>query len=166
MGCGKSSVASLVASGMGCFYFDLDDTIEMEEDRSVSEIFEEDSEAGFRALELKYLERIISDYEDFPTTMVLALGGGTLTTPECAALIRDNATCIYLRAGIDELVRNLEIVGTENRPLLAGEDLRSKVESLLSQRSATYEKTADIIIDIDGLSPEAIAEAVISAVGE
>lgn len=165
MGCGKSTVASVLAAEMGCFYFDLDDTIEMEEGMSINEIFETRGEAAFRMLELEYLDRIIDDYRDFPTTMVLSLGGGTVTTPQCAELVKKNCTCIYLRASVDELVRNLQIVGTDNRPLLSdATDLRAKVESLMAQRSALYEKCADIILDIDGLSPEEIAEKVIVAV--
>lgn len=165
MGCGKSTVASVLAAEMGCFYFDLDDTIEMEEGMSINEIFETRGEAAFRMLELEYLDRIIDDYRDFPTTMVLSLGGGTVTTPQCAELVKKNCTCIYLRASVDELVKNLQIVGTDNRPLLSdATDLRAKVESLMAQRSALYEKCADIILDIDGLSPEEIAEKVIDAV--
>lgn len=155
----------MLAAEMGCFYFDLDDTIEMEEGMSINEIFETRGEAAFRMLELEYLDRIIDDYRDFPTTMVLSLGGGTVTTPQCAELVKKNCTCIYLRASVDELVRNLQIVGTDNRPLLSdATDLRAKVESLMAQRSALYEKCADIILDIDGLSPEEIAEKVIDAV--
>lgn len=165
MGCGKSTVASVLAADMGCFYFDLDDTIEMEEGMSINEIFETRGEAAFRMLELEYLDRIIDDYRDFPTTMVLSLGGGTVTTPQCAELVKKNCTCVYLRASVDELVRNLQTVGTDNRPLLSdATDLRSKVESLMAQRSQLYEKCADIILDIDGLSPEEIAEKVIDAV--
>lgn len=165
MGCGKSTVASVLAAEMGCFYFDLDDTIEMEEGMSINEIFETRGEAAFRMLELEYLDRIIDDYRDFPTTMVLSLGGGTVTTPQCAELVKKNCTCIYLRASVDELVRNLQIVGTDNRPLLSdATDLRAKVESLMAQRSALYEKCADIILDIDGLSPEEIAEKITVAV--
>lgn len=161
MGCGKSSVASLLARQMSCFYFDLDDTIEMEEGRSVSEIFEEGGEAAFRILEYDYLDRIISDYEDFPTTMILSLGGGTIMQPQCAELIKENATNVYLKASVGQLVENLRIVGVENRPLLKdAEDLETKVRTMLEQREATYEKCADIILEIDGLSPEQIAQAI------
>lgn len=163
MGCGKSSVASILSGNMSCFYFDLDDTIEMEEGRSIPEIFQEDGEGAFRALELEYLDRIIGDFEAFPTTMILSLGGGTILTPGCAELIRKNATCIYLKASVDQLVENLRIVGVENRPLLSGcsaEQLHEKVAGMLAQREACYEKCADIILDIDGLSPTQIAEKI------
>lgn len=161
MGCGKSSVAAVLAGNMGCFYFDLDDTIEMEEGRSIAEIFEEDGQGAFRTLELEYLDRIISDYKDFPATMILSLGGGTVLTPQCAALIKENAVCVYLKASAAEIVKNLEITGIENRPLLKDSgNLQETVESLLRAREAVYEKCADIIIEIDGLSPTEIAERI------
>lgn len=167
MGCGKSSVASILASKMGCFYFDLDDTIEMEEGRSIGEIFQEDGEPAFRMLELEYLDRIISDYEDFPTTMILSLGGGTVMTPQCAQLLRKNATTVYLKASCAQLVENLKIVGVENRPLLASEEnLEEKVAKLLSERESTYEKCADIILEIDGLSPEEISDRIAEELSE
>lgn len=163
MGSGKSSVAAPLAQKMGCFFFDLDDTIEMEEGRSIAEIFATDGEAGFRTLELDYLDRIISDYENFPTSMIISLGGGTVTTPQCAELIKKNCTCIYLKASIDTLVENLKITGVEARPLMDGvstddeQALRERVSTLMEKREAIYEKTADIILDIDGLDPEQIA---------
>lgn len=166
MGCGKSSVAGPLAARMGCFFFDLDDTIEMEEGRSIAEIFASEGEGGFRALELEYLERIISDYEDFPTSMVISLGGGTVTTPQCAQLIKKNCTCIYLRATVDTLVENLQITGVDGRPMMDGVDtqdeqaLRSRIGVLMEKRAAIYEKTADHIIDIDGMSCEQIAEKI------
>lgn len=164
MGCGKSHVAACLAKKTECFFFDLDDTIQMEEGLSVSEIFAQQGEASFRLLEYEYLDRITSDYRDFPTDIILSLGGGTVLTEQCAALLKKNATCVYLRASIDELVRNLEIVGIENRPLLAGtSDLRQSVADLMAQRSTTYEKTADIVIDVDGLDFDTVADRIIES---
>lgn len=162
MGCGKTTVAQLLAARLSCFYFDLDYTIESEEGRDIPEIFATEGEAGFRLLEFEYLQRILDDYRDFPTTMILSLGGGTVTAEPCAELIRNSCTCIYLRAGINELVHNLEITGTENRPLLSGDGpLREKVRKMMAGRSEIYEKAADITVDIDGLSPEEIADDIV-----
>ena len=165
MGCGKSHVAAYLAKKMGCFFFDLDDTIQMGEGLSVSEIFSQQGEASFRLLEYEYLDRIISDYRDFPTDMVLSLGGGTILTEQCAALLKKNATCVYLRASVEELVHNLEIVGIENRPLLASTaDLKQSVAGLMAQRGPIYEKTADIILDIDGLDFDSVADLIINRI--
>ena len=88
---------------------------------------------------------------------VLALGGGTVMTKECAEIVKENTLCIYLRASIDILVEHLSSEAAK-RPLLAAtnQSLRSRIEELMSQRNSTYEKTANIIIDTDGKSIEQV----------
>ena len=82
-------------------------------------------------------------------------------TPECAELVHEKTVCIYLRASIDTLVRNLSDEA-EGRPMLSG-DLRPRIEELMSLRSSTYEKTAHIIIDTDGKSIEAVASDILAS---
>ena len=109
--------------------------------------------------------------------LVLALGGGTVMTPECAEIVHSQTRCIYLRTTIDTLVSHLENE-TADRPLLNTDTakchfdqakrvekstMRERITSLLSQRSATYEKTAHVILDTDGKSIEAIASEIVSA---
>ena len=108
------------------------------------------------------------------TQIVLSLGGGTVMTPECAELVRENTTCIYLRASVDTLASRL-VSEAEGRPLLnpashpestdsnnslnvSAADLRSRIESLMSRRASTYEDTAHITIDTDSLSVDEIAQ--------
>ena len=93
--------------------------------------------------------------------MILALGGGTVMTPRCAELVHENTFCIYLRASVQTLVSHL---GNEaaGRPLLEASDLQERILKLMSQRSATYGKTAHVIIDTDGKSIETIASEIIS----
>ena len=95
------------------------------------------------------------------TAAVLALGGGTVMTPECAELVKENTLCIYLRASIETLVEHLSSEAAK-RPLLAATDksLHSRIEDLMSQRASTYEKTANIIIDTDGKSIEHICSEI------
>ena len=98
-------------------------------------------------------------YED---VLILSLGGGTVMMQECAELIQEHSLCIYLRASVDTLVRNLEGEAA-GRPMLAGDkDLRTRIEKLMTLRSATYENTAHIIIDTNGRSIDSIAEDILS----
>ena len=99
-------------------------------------------------MEKETLESLVTD-QDEGKTLILALGGGCVMTPECARLVHEKTRCIYLRASTDTLITHLE-GGTEGRPLLAAEDLRCRIHELMSQRSETYEATAHIIIDTDG----------------
>ena len=111
---------------------------------------------------------------------VLALGGGTVMTPDCAHMVQERTRCIYLRASLDTLIERLRNEaagrpmlrtrtpdpGTEPCPTPADADiaLRERISSLLAQRSATYESVAHHIIDVDGLSIEDVARSILSTI--
>ena len=95
--------------------------------------------------------------------MILALGGGAVMTPECGKMVHEGTFCVYLRTSVDELVARLS-GETAGRPLLNTNGtechfnqaerveksvMQERIASLLTQRSATYKKTAHIIIDTD-----------------
>ena len=124
------------------------------------------------------------------TRGVLALGGGAVMTPSCAKLVHEHTLCIYLRASVETLLAHLS-GEADKRPLLqnntdqttsdchfdrAASDchfdraerveksptLRQRIETLMTLRSSTYEKTAHIIIDTDGKSIDSICQEIIS----
>lgn len=166
MGCGKSSVGKEMAAMLGCHFIDLDEYIEKKEGRSIPEIFSEGGEKSFREIEQAALSEVVSDTgrASGPVT-VLSLGGGTLTTEECARIVKNSTYCIYLRATTDILVANLEN-DHEGRPMLGGSTpLREKIRTLMDQRAATYENTASLIIDIDGRRFRDIAAEIIEKTG-
>ncbi len=164
MGCGKSSVGRRLSELLCCRFMDLDDVIESREGRTIPEIFAAEGEAEFRAMELEALKMVINEYSA-SGNLVLSLGGGTVMTPECAGLIHEHTYCIYLRATVDTLVKNLEGEAA-GRPMLqshAGaaqtnpEALRARISDLMAQRSSTYESVAHSIIDTDGKTINEIA---------
>ena len=91
--------------------------------------------------------------------LILALGGGTVMTPECAELVHGNTLCIYLKASLETLVAHLESEASR-RPLLSGTSLRERISELMALRSSTYENTAHVIIDTDGRSIDSIAQEI------
>ena len=178
MGCGKSSIGKRLSELLCCRFMDLDQVIEESEGRSIPEIFATDGEEEFRRLEKEALESVLSQDTDILSDkkprMVLALGGGTVMTPECAESVREKTLSIYLLASVDTLVERLtgEAAG---RPLLAGADserpgnpsvmsgevetsvLRTRILELMSKRAATYERVAHLTVDTDGKSAGEIA---------
>lgn len=162
MGCGKTCTAQELNRLKGWDFIDLDKAVEKEAGRSIGQIFAEDGESGFRAIEATALARIISENR----VKLLSLGGGTLTSPESARLVHDRTTCIYLRASIETLVYNLTM-WPEDRPMLKDlpdrETLVRRVEQLMEERERIYERTAHIIIDIDGKEYGEIAEEIARA---
>ena len=177
MGCGKSSVGRELSKLLCCPFMDLDTEIETRSGCTVAEIFETSGEAEFRRLEKETLKDILETggrvltpackNQEHPSNerpqMILALGGGTVMTPRCAELAHENTFCIYLRASVQTLVSHLrnEAAG---RPLLEASDLQERILKLMSQRSATYEKTAHVIIDTDGKTIDAVSEEIVKSI--
>ena len=153
MGCGKSSIGRELARLLCCPFMDLDEVIEGAEGRSIPEICASDGEAAFRRMEAEHLQILLDSHN---ISAVVALGGGTVMTEECAEMVREKTMCIYLRATVETLVRNLD-GESENRPMLSNEEpLNVRVAHLLALRSGTYEQTAHMVIDTDGKSVEEI----------
>ena len=189
MGCGKSSVGRCLSELLCCPFIDLDEAICGRAGKSIPEIFASEGETEFRKLEAETLRSILTpsgtvrtEKQSLPLQamgpslcgqrgstvlhpslhpMVLALGGGTVMTPECSEIVKERSVCIYLKASIDTLVRHLETEAS-GRPMLQGDSLRSRIEELMSLRSETYESIAHITIETDGKSVEAIAEEIIN----
>ena len=86
-------------------------------------------------------------------------------TPSCAELVHEKTVCIYLRASVETLLDHLSGEADE-RPMLEGGSLRSRIEELMTLRSSTYEKTAHIIIDTDGKSIDSICQEIISTLAQ
>ncbi|MEX1014931.1 MAG: shikimate kinase, partial [Candidatus Paceibacterota bacterium] len=73
MTAGKSSIGRIVAHYLQMPFFDLDKIIERDEENCISKIFSEKGESYFRALELRYLKRLLNERRS-----LIALGGGAL----------------------------------------------------------------------------------------
>jgi shikimate kinase len=86
--------------------------------------------------------------------------GGAVLDPENRALIGHAGTVVWLRAELDTLVRR---VGSGvSRPLL-GDDPRSALTFLMAKRYPLYQDVADVVIDVDGLRPDEVADSVVAA---
>ena len=153
MGSGKTTVGKVLADFLGCPFMDLDDLIVKKAGKSIPEIFAQDGEPAFRQLEARLLRQTVEKYTE--NTVVLALGGGAVTMPASAALLRDKTVCIYLRATLETLLARLE-GETAGRPLAD-----ASLASRLAAREPLYEETAHVIIDTDGLTPEEVADEII-----
>ena len=149
-------------------FIDLDEEIVLRCGQSIPEIFASVGEAGFRAIERNTLKELLTEAD-----LLLSLGGGTLTDEGSRELVKKNCKCIYLRATVETLAANLREAGTEGRPMLAGvkldapasvpDSLESHISAMMAVRGPIYEKAADIILDIDGLSYEQAARQILNS---
>jgi shikimate kinase len=149
MGSGKSTIGKLLAKELAVPFIDLDQYISDKEEISISDYFKKNDEAGFRVLELKYLEEILRQGD----ACVLALGGGTPTVSNAMELINKHSTSFYLKCSVATLTKRLS-PNTIERPILsdiATDYLESYIEGHLKTRIKHYNK-ADNTISVDQLS--------------
>lgn len=144
MGCGKSTLGRGLAGACNCRFIDLDDYIEAKWAMSVSTIFERRGEEWFRQQESECLQEIVDEYNYLnskePYTLVLALGGGTVTYGPSAEIIKSHTNCVYLQCPKEILLARL-IKNNSRRPLLAGkseEEISASIDALMSEREGIY----------------------------
>lgn len=142
MGCGKSTVGSLLAKKTGMAFIDLDSYIEKKEKKSISEIFEESGEEYFRMLERKAAEELSQK-----NGIVLATGGGTLTFSYNVEVLKKNGKIILLDLPVETVSERLK--NDTTRPLLNRPDKEQAMKELYEKRLPLYRAAADVIIDAD-----------------
>ncbi len=154
MGAGKSTVGRLVADALGVGFADSDAVIEERAGKSVQEMFVDDGEAAFRALERAVVAEALAHHDG-----VLSLGGGAVLDPATQALLAGHQV-VFLRVGLADAVKRVGLgVG---RPLLLG-NVRSRVKQLLDERTPVYEGLARVIVETDGRPAADVAAEVLAA---
>jgi shikimate kinase len=151
MGAGKTTVGELLATRWGIGFRDTDRDVEAVAGKPVSDIFVEDGEAAFRALERDAVATALATHEG-----VLALGGGAVLDESTQGLLAGH-TVVFLRVGLADAASRVGL-GVA-RPLLLG-NVRGRVKKLLDERNPVYESVATIEIATDGRSPEEVADAI------
>lgn len=154
MGCGKSRVGTSLSKLLNYRLIDLDNYIEEKYQMTISEIFKDKGQEGFRLMESIALEEILENTLD--ENIILSLGGGSLNKEENRSLIKEKSHCFYLSANKNTLIRNLRN-NQDKRPLLQGQDLEEAIDKLLEERISIYEESGEYTIIVDGKHFEKVA---------
>ena len=161
MGSGKTVVGRSLSKSINYNFYDLDKFIELNEKKSISEIFTLKNEVYFREIESKYLNQLISIKEK----KIISTGGGTPCYSNNIELINNNSVSIYLKASVDTLVKRLKDAQI-NRPLISHlkdtNELKDFISKHLFERNYFYEK-AKIKIKTDDLKLSEITNLIISS---
>ena len=138
MGSGKTTVGKQLAKRLRMDFVDSDHMIEERCGVSISTIFDIEGEDGFRKRETKMLSELCDR-----TGVVLATGGGAITSEENRILLRKGFV-IYLKTSIEtQLARTQK---NQNRPLLDNVDAQEKLSQLMEERGVLYEQEADLVV--------------------
>ena len=142
MGAGKTTVGKQLAKDLGLPFYDLDWYIESRMRKSVSQIFAERGEEGFRKIEYNMLHEV-AEFED----VIISCGGGTPCFFDNMDYLNQQGDVVYLKATPETLYKHLLMAKME-RPLLKGkssEELIAYITEHLKERSQFYEKARHIL---------------------
>jgi shikimate kinase len=140
MGSGKTTVGRALARRLQLKFVDSDQEIEARTGVSVRTIFELEGESGFREREALMINELTQR-----DGIVLATGGGAVIRQDNRAWLKSRGIVVYLRARPEDLFKRTR--HDRDRPLLQTPDPLGKIKSLLNERQALYEETADIVLD-------------------
>lgn len=142
MGAGKTTVGKRLAQALDLPFFDSDRVIEQRTGASIPLIFDVEGEAGFRRREAAIIDELTQ-----LERVVLATGGGAVTTPENRRHLHERGTSVYLEVSVDtQLERTRK---DRNRPLLQTDDPRQRLSALFEQREPLYREVAHIVVSTE-----------------
>ncbi len=155
-GSGKSTVGTLLAERWGVSFRDSDTDIVEAAGKPIPDIFIEDGEEHFRALEQYAVATALSEYDG-----VLALGGGAILAEETRVLLKEH-TVIYLTVELGDAVSRVGL--DSGRPLLTVNP-RATLRFLMEQRRPLYEEVATHVVQTSGRTPEEVAGQIVQLTG-
>jgi len=150
MGCGKTTTGKRLSKKYGLDFIDLDHYIEQRYLKTISQLFQEKGENGFREIERDLL-REVSDFEN----IIISTGGGAACFFDNMELMNSRGETVYLKASAADLAEYLS-VANKSRPLLAKkskEELFDFVSEMLQKREPFY-SMAKHTIDSRDMSDE------------
>lgn len=168
MGAGKTGIGKTLSARLKAHLVDLDAYIENNAGCSVSEFFTRNGEAAFRAEELRSLKELVTSHNSMNSTngdaiLVISLGGGTPTAPECATIIKEQTFCIYLTCSVKELAFRLRETAAK-RPLIAAREnknLEEWIKEMLEKREPAYKECSRFLTDTTVWNKPAIVNEII-----
>lgn len=150
MGAGKTTLGRALAKELKIEFIDLDNYIEERLCKSISQIFAEKGEEGFREIERRMLHEA-GEFEN----VVISTGGGTPCFFDNIEYMNRQGATVFLDVPVERLFIRLSIA-RKKRPLIMGksdEELRCFIAEQLAKRLPHYSKakqkfTADRLEDV------------------
>lgn len=148
MGAGKTTTGRMLAQRLGVPFVDSDHVVAQRAGRTIAEIFEQDGESTFRALESAVIAELVVG-----PPVVLSVGGGAVETPSTREALSD-AVVVHLHVSYRQALRR--VGGDPRRPMLA----RPDIEQIYQRRDPLYRSVASFTVVTDGGSPTRAVEQI------
>jgi shikimate kinase len=159
MGSGKTTIGKVVAREFGLEFYDSDQELERLTGASVNLIFDVEGEAGFRERETRLLRDLTRKQG-----VLIATGGGAVTTAENRRLLRQGGLVVWLKTSVAQQLKRLS--HDNARPLLQAPDRKARLEALAQQRNPHYHSVADLEFTSPEHHSKLAAQALIRSIQE
>lgn len=137
MGAGKTTLGRALADSLNLQFIDLDCYIEQRFRKSISDIFAEKGEEGFRDIERRMLQET-GEFEN----VIISTGGGTPCFFDNIEYMNSQGTTVYLDVPVERLHIRL-CIARSKRPLIKDkndEELMAFIIEQLEKRAPHYSK--------------------------
>jgi len=156
-GAGKSSIGRVLAKELLLPFIDSDGEIEKSADKKISEIFVDDGEPHFRALEVEKVKELLREFEG-----VISLGGGAPINSEISQILgAASYPVIFIDVSIAQAATRIGF--NKDRPLLLINP-RQQWMNLMSERRPIYEKLATDTVSSDSKKPHEVAKIIVEKI--
>lgn len=139
-GAGKSTLGVLLAKAVNCRFVDTDLIIQEKEGRLLCDIIREEGQERFKEIE----DRVNAELE--AEHSVIAPGGSVVYGERAMRHLKEIGTVVYLELSLAELENRLGDLTKRGVVFAPGQDLKA----LYAERTALYEKYADVTVACDG----------------
>lgn len=158
-GAGKTTVGRRVARRLRLPFVELDRRVEEAANLTLAEMFSLHGEDYYRRLEREALIELL----DAASPVVLATGGGIVTSPETFALLRRRAATVWLKAAPEDHWNRVVKQG-DRRPMADHPQAMHDLRSLLTAREPLY-SAASVTVETSGHSVAEVVDSVIGKIG-
>lgn len=154
-GAGKSTVGVLVAKRLGLAFVDTDLLVQERAGRRLQQILDEQGYQAVRRLEEEAALGLVA------TDAVIATGGSVVYSARAMRHLAGLGIVVHLKAGLGVLAARIDDYDRRGIANPAGLGF----EEIFRERAPLYERWADAVVEVDGLTHEEAARAVAAAAG-